>query len=143
MRRSGPWLPGAMNAPDPLFDPLRIPGQVKVEQDARELEVDTLPSCRRADEYSGAVALPELPLGRELRAVVASSKDHDTLPRVGLLDLAREQVHRPEVRREDDDFLGRVLLPQRSKPAEQLVDLRLAVLREHAEQLADPEALLR
>jgi len=44
----------------------------------------------------------------------------EALARIGGLDLPRQQVHRCQVGREDDDLLGRMLVPQRPQAPQQL-----------------------
>ena len=54
-------LPEAVDAPDPLLDPHRVPRHVVVDQGAAELEVQSLRGGVRAQQQVG-LALPEAAL---------------------------------------------------------------------------------
>src|SRR5690349_3015320 len=49
-------LPQAVQAPDPLLDPHRIPGQVVVHEVVAELEIASLPARLGADQHPGPLA---------------------------------------------------------------------------------------
>ena len=101
----------AMNAADPLLHIHRVPRQVEIEQYAGELEIDAFTPCRRANEHSRPIFRFEASFRRDFRAVIAAAQHYDALAGINLLDLVREQVDGAEVRRENHDFLVRVLPP--------------------------------
>ena len=86
------FLPDAVNASDPLLNSHRVPREVEVEEHARELKVDSLPPRRCTDQDPRPIWPLEPPFGRKLCAVVATSKDRDSLARVGGVDLAPDEL---------------------------------------------------
>ena len=133
----------AMDAADALLDVHGVPREVEIEEDAGELQVDAFAASSRTHQNPWPILLPEPSLRRCLGAVIPAAKDDDPLARIGGFYLASKQVDGPKVGREDDDLLVRVLLPQGSQPAQELVDLGLPPGRGCVEQLTDAESLLR
>jgi hypothetical protein len=79
-----------MDTADALLQIHRVPGQVKIEQHACELEIDTFAARSRAYQYAGTVYLSKASLGCQLGSMIAAAKHNDALARVRLLNLTRD-----------------------------------------------------
>ena len=101
----------AVDAADALLHIHRVPRQVEVEQDARELQVDAFTASRRTNQHARAILLPEAALGCNLGTVITTTQHGHALAGECLVDLPRNQVHRAEVGGKHDDFFARVLPP--------------------------------
>src|SRR5581483_2602424 len=99
-------LADAMDAPHPLFEPVRVPRQVVVDHQVAELEVDPLACGLGGDADLGFALELDLPLAALLRAHAAVDLRRRVAPLVQLLEQVIERVL---VLREDQELAATVL----------------------------------
>ena len=100
------------------------------------MKIDAFATGSRTDENPWPVGSLESPFRRKFGAVVATAKDSNALARVSGVDLAPNEIDGSNVRCKDDDLLVWILLPERSKTANQFLDFGLATSRETLKELA-------
>src|SRR5699024_6530737 len=96
----------------------------------------------RAHENARPVGLAEATFSTELGSVVTTPQHDHALAWVGRVDLAPDEVDRPEVGGEDDDLLVGIGLPECTEPPNEAAHLGLPALRKLLQQLRDALPLL-
>ena len=119
-----------MDTPDALFDVHRIPRQVVVEQDTRELQVDPLASRRRADQHARAVAPLEPTFRRNLGAVIPALQYLHARAGEALANGGSQRGHAAEIGRKDDDLLVGMHGPEFAEAPQKFLCLSLVAQRQ-------------
>jgi hypothetical protein len=101
----------AMNTTDALFDVHRVPRQIEVEQHTGVLQIDTFPTCSRADHHPGTLRLLEALFSSEFTAMVTPFEHHHTLARICFVNLLAEHLDCAQVRGENHYTLRRIMIP--------------------------------
>src|SRR5262249_44678203 len=104
-------LPVAVNTSNALLHVHRIPWQVKVKQNPRELKVDAFAPRSGTAQHFWPILLPESTLSHQLCSMIPSAQHDHALSWIGCFYLPPEEFHRAKVSCKDHHFLMRIFSP--------------------------------
>ena len=136
-------LPVTVDPADPLLHGHGVPGQVVVEQDAPDLEVDAFAAGRRAQEKAGAVLAPEVLHRGNLVLDGAALERRDPLRSEDPPELLGEEGQRVPVLGEDDETFVRILAGEIADGPDQGLEASVRTLGNQLDEPPDGGDLLR
>src|SRR5690606_4319704 len=118
-------------------------GQVKIEKDACELQIDALAACCGADHYTRPILQLEAAFSSGFGAVITATENYYALTGVCRLDFMSQEVHCPQICGKDHNLFVGIFTPQGTKAVEQLLHLGFTLHRKNREQVCNSQPLFR
>src|SRR5258708_4532094 len=107
------------------------------------LQVDTFPARRGADQYPWSIWRFESFFSSRFSAMVATLQDCDALAWILLINFGTKHLHAAQIGREHYDPFLRILLPQHSQGANELLNFCFTLKRILGQQFLDAPAFFR